>query len=119
MPITIGSPRGEAGVDSLYNTEEKIFDDIRANPGEKAFVFIHSVPFEGSVSLVNLLTSTRLVRKGFDVSIILYGPGVLLGTTIVQRHFISNDDALLRWASTNIDNMTTAPIRSLASGSSP
>ena len=77
MPITIGSPRGEAGVDSLYNTEEKLFDDIRANPGEKAFVFIHSVPFEGSVSLVNLLTSTRLVRKGFDVSIILYGPGVL------------------------------------------
>jgi hypothetical protein len=39
--------------------------------------------------------------------------GVLLGTTIVQRHFVSNDDALLRWASTNIDNMTTAPIRSL------
>ena len=28
MPITIGSPRGEAGVDSLYNTEEKIFDEI-------------------------------------------------------------------------------------------
>ena len=80
MPITIGSPRGEAGVDSLYNTEEKVFEDIRANPGEKAFVFIHSVPFEGSVSLVNLLTSTRLVRKGFDVSIILYGPGVLLAS---------------------------------------
>ena len=80
MPITIGSPRGEAGVDSLYNTEEKIFEDIRANPGEKAFIFIHSVPFEGSVSLVNLLTSTRLVRKGFDVSIILYGPGVLLAS---------------------------------------
>src|ERR1051326_9519554 len=80
MPITIGSPRGEAGVDSLYNTEEKIFEDIRANPGEKAFVFIHSVPFEGSVSLVNLLTSTRLVRKGFDVSIVLYGPGVLLAS---------------------------------------
>ena len=80
MPITIGSPRGEAGVDSLYNTEEKIFEDIRANPGEKAFVYIHSVPFEGSVSLVNLLTSTRLVRKGFDVSIILYGPGVLLAS---------------------------------------
>src|SRR5256714_8412406 len=80
MPITVDSPRGEAGTDSLYNTEEKIFEDIRANPGEKAFVFIHSVPFEGSVSLVNLLTSTRLVRKGFDVSIILYGPGVLLAS---------------------------------------
>ena len=35
MPITIGSPRGEAGVDSLYNTEEKIFEDIRANPGRR------------------------------------------------------------------------------------
>jgi len=70
MPITIGSPRGETGVDSLYNTEEKIFEDIRANPGEKAFVFIHSVPFEGSVSLVNLLTSTRLVRKGFRVAVV-------------------------------------------------
>ena len=80
MPITIESPRGEAGVDSLYDTQEKVFDDIRANPGEKAFIFIHSVPFEGSVSLVNLLTSTRLVRKGFDVSIILYGPGVLLAS---------------------------------------
>src|ERR1700751_3348858 len=80
MPITIGSPRGEAGVDLLYKTEEKLFHDIRASRGEKAFVFIHSVPFEGSVSLVNLLTSTRLVRKGFDVSIILYGPGVLLAS---------------------------------------
>ena len=69
MPITVQSPRGEPGVDSLYDTQEKVFEDIRANPGEKAFVFIHSVPFEGSVSLVNLLTSTRLVRKGFDVSI--------------------------------------------------
>src|SRR5579871_5537974 len=84
MPITIGSPRGEAGVDSLYNTEEKVFEDIRANPGEKAFVFIHSVPFEGSVSLVNLLTSTRLVRKGFDVSIILYGPGDLAGNRQIE-----------------------------------
>jgi len=79
MPITVESPRAEAG-ESLYKTEEKLFDDIRANPGEKAFIFIHSVPFEGSVSLVNLLTSTRLVRKGFDVSIILYGPGVMLAS---------------------------------------
>src|SRR5262249_1926699 len=67
MPITVQSPRGEAGVDSLYDTEEKVFEDIQANPGEKAFIFIHSVPFEGSVSLVNLLTSICLVRKGFDV----------------------------------------------------
>jgi len=63
--------------ESLFNSEEKLFPDIKAKPGQKAFVFIHTVPYEGSVLLVNLLTSTRLVRKGFDVNIVLYGPGVL------------------------------------------
>jgi uncharacterized repeat protein (TIGR04044 family) len=71
--------RAEVG-DVLYDTSEKVFEDIKANPGEKAFIFIHTVPFEGSVALVNLLTSTRLVRKGFDVTIVLYGPGVLLAS---------------------------------------
>jgi uncharacterized repeat protein (TIGR04044 family) len=66
--------------DILYDTSEKVFPDVQAEPGEKAFVFIHSVPFEGSVALVNLLTSTRLVRKGFDVSIVLYGPAVLIAS---------------------------------------
>jgi uncharacterized repeat protein (TIGR04044 family) len=79
MPKTIETAKANEG-DVLYNVEEKLFDDIQANPGEQAFVFIHSVPFEGSVSLVNLLTATRLVRKGFDVRIILYGPGVLLAS---------------------------------------
>ena len=79
MPKTINVDLPAEG-ESLYNAEEKLFEDIKAKEGEKAFVFIHSVPFEGSVALVNLLTSTRLVRKGFDVSIILYGPGVLLAS---------------------------------------
>ena len=79
MPKTVQTQLPAEG-ELLYDPEEKLFEDIRANPGEKAFVFIHSVPFEGSVSLVTLLTSTRLVRKGFDVSIILYGPGVLLAS---------------------------------------
>jgi uncharacterized repeat protein (TIGR04044 family) len=79
MPKTVETPKAQQG-DVLYNTEEKLFEDIQAEPGEKAFVFIHSVPFEGSVSLVNLLTATRLVRKGFEVKIILYGPGVLLAS---------------------------------------
>ena len=79
MPKTVNYPLPEAG-ESLFDSEEKLFDDIKANPGEKAYVFIHTVPYEGSVALVNLLTSTRLVRKGFDVSIILYGPGVLLAS---------------------------------------
>jgi uncharacterized repeat protein (TIGR04044 family) len=78
MPKTVEHKVAEG--DSLYNTEEKLFEDIRANPGEEAFVFIHSVPYESSVALVNLLTSTRLVRKGFDVKIVLYGPGVLLAS---------------------------------------
>ncbi|HEY2704270.1 MAG TPA: MSMEG_0572/Sll0783 family nitrogen starvation response protein [Candidatus Dormibacteraeota bacterium] len=64
----------------MYNVEEKIFEDIKANPGEKAFIFMHTVPYEGSVGLVNLLTATRLVRKGFDVTVVLYGPGVLMAS---------------------------------------
>ena len=79
MPKTVNVPRPAEG-EVLFDTEEKIFEDLRANPGEQAFVFIHSVPYEGSVALVNLLTSTRLVRKGFKVSIVLYGPGVLLAS---------------------------------------
>lgn len=79
MPKTVTTVLPADG-ESLYNSEEKLFDDIKANPGEKAFIFIHTVPYEGSVALVNLLTSTRLVRKGFDVSIVLYGPGVLLAS---------------------------------------
>ena len=67
MPKTVNNPVPAEG-EVLFDVEEKIFEDIQANPGEKAFVFIHTVPYEGSVALVNLLTSTRLVRKGFDVS---------------------------------------------------
>jgi uncharacterized repeat protein (TIGR04044 family) len=79
MPKTVTVQRPADG-EVMYDTEEKIFDDIKAKPGEQAFVFIHSVPYECSVALVNLLTATRLVRKGFDVRIVLYGPGVLLGS---------------------------------------
>jgi uncharacterized repeat protein (TIGR04044 family) len=79
MPKTITTELPAPG-ERLFDAEEKIFEDIRANPGEKAFVFLHTVPYEGSVGLVNLLTATRLVRKGFDVSIILYGPGVLMAS---------------------------------------
>ncbi|WP_326644165.1 MSMEG_0572 family nitrogen starvation response protein [Streptosporangium sp. NBC_01755] len=73
--VTVATP--QAG-DVLWDTSEKVFDDIRAHEGQKATVFIHSVPFEGSVSLVNLMTSTRLQRKGFKLTIVLYGPAVLL-----------------------------------------
>jgi uncharacterized repeat protein (TIGR04044 family) len=73
--VTVATPQEG---DVLSDTSEKVFEDIQAEEGQKATVFIHSVPFEGSVSLVNLMTSTRLQRKGFKLTIVLYGPAVLL-----------------------------------------
>ena len=70
--------------DFLIDPEEKVFEDVKAAPGEKALVTFHTVAFEGSIGLVNMLQATRLMRKGFETSVLLYGPGVLLG---VQRGF--------------------------------
>src|ERR1700680_2492075 len=70
--------------DFLVDYEEKVFEDGKAKPGEKALVTFHTVAFEGSIGFVNLLQATRLLRKGFETSILLYGPGVTLG---VQRGF--------------------------------
>ena len=70
--------------DYFVDYEEKVFEDVKAEPGEKALVTFHTVAFEGSIGLVNTLTATRLLRKGFETSILLYGPGVTLG---VQRGF--------------------------------
>jgi uncharacterized repeat protein (TIGR04044 family) len=75
--VTISPP--EEG-QYLYDIAEKVFPDFKANPGEKALVMLHTVPYEGSVGLVNMLTTTRLARKGFDTTVVLYGPGVLLGS---------------------------------------
>jgi uncharacterized repeat protein (TIGR04044 family) len=69
-------PTGQAIVDS----EEKVFPDIQAKPGQKAYIFMHTVPFEGSVGLVNMLTATRLCRKGFDTHIVLFGPASLMAS---------------------------------------
>jgi uncharacterized repeat protein (TIGR04044 family) len=65
--------------DFLVDYEEKVFEDVKAEPGEKALVTFHTVAFEGSIGFVNLLQATRLKRKGFDTSVLLYGPGVTLG----------------------------------------
>lgn len=70
--------------DFFVDYEEKVFEDVKAQPGEKALVTFHTVAFEGSIGLVNMLQATRLLRKGFETSILLYGPGVTLG---VQRGF--------------------------------
>jgi uncharacterized repeat protein (TIGR04044 family) len=70
--------------DFLVDYEEKLFEDVKADPGEKALVTFHTVAFEGSIGLVNTLVATRLLRKGYDTSILLYGPGVTMG---FQRGF--------------------------------
>src|SRR5258707_8213257 len=70
--------------DFLVDYEEKVFEDVKAKPGEKALVTFHTVAFEGSIGFVNLLQATRLKRKGYETSVLLYGPGVTLG---VQRGF--------------------------------
>lgn len=69
--------RVKAG-DAVVDYEDKVFPDHQANPGEKAFVFLHTVPFESSASLVNLLTATRIRRKGFETHVVLFGPASLL-----------------------------------------
>ncbi|MGI4856220.1 MAG: MSMEG_0572/Sll0783 family nitrogen starvation response protein [Janthinobacterium lividum] len=82
MPA-VDKPAHKAG-DFFVDYEEKVFEDVKAEPGEKALVTFHTVAFEGSIGLVNMLQATRLQRKGFTTSILLYGPGVTLG---IQRGF--------------------------------
>lgn len=82
MPA-VTKPKNELG-EFLVDYEEKVFEDVKAEPGEKALVTFHTVAFEGSIGFVNLLQATRLMRKGFDTSVLLYGPGVTLG---VKRGF--------------------------------
>jgi uncharacterized repeat protein (TIGR04044 family) len=82
MPKVTKAPTQKG--DHLVDYEEKVFEDVKAEPGEKALVTFHTVAFEGSIGFVNLLQATRLQRKGFDTSILLYGPGVTLG---VKRGF--------------------------------
>lgn len=79
----VTKPKNEIG-DFLVDYEEKVFEDVKAEPGEKALITFHTVAFEGSIGLVNLLQGKRLIRKGFETSILLYGPGVTLG---VKRGF--------------------------------
>jgi len=85
----VTAPAHQAG-DFLVDYEEKVFPDVKADPGEKALVTFHTVAFEGSIGFVNLLQATRLQRKGFETSVLLYGPGVTLG---VQRGFPKLGDA--------------------------
>ena len=89
MPA-VTMPKHKKG-DYFVDYEEKVFEDVKAKPGEKALVTFHTVAFEGSIGFVNLLQATRLLRKGFETSVLLYGPGVTLG---VQRGFPLHHAAL-------------------------
>jgi uncharacterized repeat protein (TIGR04044 family) len=82
MPAVTHPPHQKGDV--FVDYEQKLFEDVKAESGEKALVTFHTVAFEGSIGFVNLLQATRLKRKGFETSILLYGPGVTLG---VQRGF--------------------------------
>jgi len=85
MSATYGPESGDApdlrqAGTELFNTAEKVFPDVKAEPGEQAYTFMHTMPYEGSVGLVNLLTTTRVLRKGFKTHLVLYGPGVLMAS---------------------------------------
>ncbi|MCR4265183.1 MSMEG_0572/Sll0783 family nitrogen starvation response protein [Nitratireductor sp. ZSWI3] len=82
MP-TVSHPVHKDG-DFFVDYEQKVFEDVKAAEGEKALVTFHTVAFEGSIGLVNILNAIRLNRKGYETSILLYGPGVTLG---IQRGF--------------------------------
>lgn len=82
MP-TVDMPAHKDG-DFLVDYEEKVFEDVQAEPGQKALLTFHTVAFEGSIGLVNMLQAKRLLRKGFETKVLLYGPGVQLG---LQRGF--------------------------------
>jgi uncharacterized repeat protein (TIGR04044 family) len=89
MPA-VTAPAHKKG-DFFVDYEEKVFEDVKASPGDKALVTFHTVAFVGSIGFVNMLQATRLQRKGYETSILLYGPGVMLG---VQRGFPTiGDDA--------------------------
>ena len=89
--------------DFMVDYEEKVFPDVKAKPGEKALVTFHTVAFEGSIGLVNILQALRLLRKGFETSVLLYGPGVTLG---VQRGFPTIGDEAFPGAQ-NFNNQLT------------
>lgn len=82
MPQVTKEPH-KAG-DFFVDYENKVFEDVKAEAGQKALVTFHTVAFEGSIGLVNILNAIRLQKKGFETSILLYGPGVTLG---IQRGF--------------------------------
>jgi hypothetical protein len=50
--------------DVLVDYEEKVFEDVKAQPGEKALITFHTVAFEGSIGLVNRNERAALRARG-------------------------------------------------------
>ena len=59
---TVTAPAHQKG-DFFVDYEEKVFEDVKAEPGEKALVTFHTVAFEGSIGLVNILQAVRLAAQ--------------------------------------------------------
>jgi len=75
----IDGPKPEIGQE-LYDVDEKLVEDYDAREGDRAYMFISTAPYEGSAGLTNLFVATRLLRKGFELTIVLHGPGVLIAS---------------------------------------
>lgn len=69
----VKSERPQAG-QALVDYEEKLYPDHKAREGEKALFLIHSVPYEGSVAGINMLTAIRTKSKGYQTTVLFYGP---------------------------------------------
>lgn len=50
MPA-VTAPAHQKG-DFFVDYEQKLFEDVKADPGEKALVTFHTVAFEGSIGLL-------------------------------------------------------------------
>ena len=58
MPEVAAAPHKKG--DYFVDYEQKVFEDVKAAPGEKALIKFHTVAFEGSIGLVNILQAKRL-----------------------------------------------------------
>ena len=67
--------RAHAKGDYFVDYEEKVFEDVKAEPGQKALVTFHTVAFEGSIGFVNLLRRRSL--RTFSASDVASFPGRL------------------------------------------
>src|SRR6516164_4120329 len=74
MPA-VNKPLHQKG-DYLVDYEEKVFPDVKAEPGEKALVTFHTVAFEGSIGFVNRRAAMLLQHQGVRTSVLPFRPGI-------------------------------------------